>query len=70
MTIHRLLLLAGALAIGACGPIPTAFCAAPAQDVVLDTEEQFCSPVIETPVIDVSPLGEDLPDLPAASSHR
>lgn len=42
MSINRLLVLAGLLAIGACGnPGPTAICVV---DPALDTEETLCTP--------------------------
>jgi hypothetical protein len=71
MTIHRLLLLAGVLAIGACqapsGPLASCSFAGDKSEFAT-TAYQVCPEI--TPVIDVAPLGEDLPDVPAASAHR
>jgi hypothetical protein len=49
MSLNRLLLVAGLLAIGACGPNPNALCVVDDQNVDLDTEERLCTPFLGTP---------------------
>jgi hypothetical protein len=49
MSLNRWLLVAGLLAIGACGPDPSALCVVDEQNVDLDTEERLCTPTLGTP---------------------
>jgi hypothetical protein len=63
MSINRWLVLAGLLAIGACGPNPSALCVVDDQNVNLDTEEQLCTPSLGTPVTSAAlPSDDEDPD--------
>ena len=58
MTIHRLLAIAGLLAIGACSPGPLALCVA---EPNTDTEETVCAPERTVPTLGdiAAPIDED-----------
>ena len=67
MTIHRLLVLAGLLAMAACAPNPLAVCEVEA-NVERDTEENLCLQQPTAPVF--GGITEPGDDLSAASVQR